>query len=77
MWIAQQPCGHGSTRQWKLYTKRGTTTITDPSGGYGLTVSNRPYYGDRLLALPSSIRFRPPDPPCVQSSVAGQPVDSG
>ncbi|MFB6613217.1 RICIN domain-containing protein [Streptomyces sp. NPDC056367] len=51
MWIAQQPCGNGSTQQWKLNAKSGTTTITDPSGGYALTVSNRPYYGEWLLDL--------------------------
>ncbi|MFJ9648444.1 RICIN domain-containing protein [Streptomyces sp. NPDC004244] len=51
MWIAQQPCGNGSTQQWKLGSRNGTTTITDPSGGYALTVSNRPYYGEWLLDL--------------------------
>ncbi|MEU2390581.1 RICIN domain-containing protein [Streptomyces sp. NPDC007369] len=51
MWIAQQPCGTGSTQQWKLSSGSGTTSITDPSGGYALTVSNRPYYGEWLLDL--------------------------
>ncbi|MEU6866203.1 RICIN domain-containing protein [Streptomyces sp. NPDC046876] len=51
MWIAQQPCGTGSTQQWKLKTSGSTTTVTDPSGGYALTVSSRPYYGDWLLDL--------------------------
>ncbi|MGW5847870.1 RICIN domain-containing protein [Streptomyces sp. NPDC055254] len=51
MWIAQQPCGSAATQQWKLNSSSGTSTITDASGGYALTVSNRPYYGEWLLDL--------------------------
>ncbi|MCX5150887.1 RICIN domain-containing protein [Streptomyces sp. NBC_00320] len=51
MWIAQQACGNAPTQQWKLNSRSGTTPITDASGGYALTVSNRPYYGDWLLDL--------------------------
>ncbi|MBT2545035.1 RICIN domain-containing protein [Streptomyces sp. ISL-44] len=51
MWIAQQPCDNASTQQWKLNSRTGLTTITDASGGFALTVSNRPYYGETLLDL--------------------------
>ncbi|WP_246042529.1 MULTISPECIES: RICIN domain-containing protein [Streptomyces] len=51
MWIAQQPCGNGATQKWKLNAQSGSTTITDPSGAYALTVSNRAYYGAWLLDL--------------------------
>ncbi|MGW5421780.1 RICIN domain-containing protein [Streptomyces sp. NPDC003943] len=51
MWIAQQACGNAATQQWKLSNRNGAITVTDPSGGYALTVSNRPYYGSWLLDL--------------------------
>ncbi|RKT03008.1 ricin-type beta-trefoil lectin protein [Streptomyces sp. 3211.6] len=52
MWIAQQPCAAGSAAQrWKLSSRDGAVTVSDPSGGFALAVSNRPYYGDWLLEL--------------------------
>ncbi|MET9322839.1 RICIN domain-containing protein [Streptomyces sp. NPDC003038] len=51
MWIAQQPCGNGGAQAWRLSSRNGAVTVTDASGGYALTVSNRPYYGNRLLEL--------------------------
>ncbi|MEU7556172.1 RICIN domain-containing protein [Streptomyces sp. NPDC044571] len=51
MWIAQQPCGSNGAQQWKVSSRGGAFTVTDPSGGFALTVSNRPYYGDWLLDL--------------------------
>lgn len=51
MWIAQQACGNATTQKWKLAGRDGAMTVTDPSGGYALTVSNRPYYGNWLLDL--------------------------
>ncbi|WP_254705754.1 RICIN domain-containing protein [Streptomyces vilmorinianum] len=51
MWVAQQPCGNAPTQQWKLSSRNGAITVTDPSGGYALTVSDRPYYGSWLLDL--------------------------
>ncbi|MER7538323.1 RICIN domain-containing protein [Streptomyces sp. NPDC097704] len=51
MWVAQQACGNAATQQWKLSSRNGAITVTDPSGGYALTVSNRPYYGSWLLDL--------------------------
>ncbi|MEU4269388.1 RICIN domain-containing protein [Streptomyces sp. NPDC026092] len=51
MWIAQQACGNAATQRWKLSSRNGAVTVTDPSGGYALTVSNRPYYGSWLLDM--------------------------
>lgn len=52
MWVAQQPCDKGNGAQaWKLTSRGGAVTVTDPSGGFALTVSNRPYYGNWLLDL--------------------------
>ncbi|WMX44326.1 RICIN domain-containing protein [Streptomyces roseicoloratus] len=51
MWIAQQTCGNAATQKWKLSGRNGAVTVTDPSGGYALTVSNRAYYGSWLLDL--------------------------
>ncbi|MGW4165206.1 RICIN domain-containing protein [Streptomyces sp. NPDC004788] len=51
MWVAQQACGNAAAQQWKLSDRNGAITVTDPSGGYALTVSNRPYYGSWLLDL--------------------------
>ncbi|MER6216059.1 MULTISPECIES: RICIN domain-containing protein [unclassified Streptomyces] len=52
MWIAQQPCAGGSAAQrWKVSSRDGAVTVSDPSGGFALAVSNRPYYGDWLLEL--------------------------
>ncbi|MFB6619211.1 RICIN domain-containing protein [Streptomyces sp. NPDC056367] len=51
MWIAQQPCGSNTAQNWKVSSKSGSVTITDPSGGFALTVSSRPYYGNWLLDL--------------------------
>lgn len=51
MWIAQQPCGSGGAQAWKLTSRGGAVTVTDPGGGFALTVSTRPYYGYWLLDL--------------------------
>ncbi|MFD9031298.1 RICIN domain-containing protein [Streptomyces sp. NPDC059567] len=51
MWVAQQPCGDIATQKWRLSSRGGAITVTDPSGTYALTVSNRPYYGSWLLDL--------------------------
>ncbi|GAA0319379.1 hypothetical protein GCM10010302_68200 [Streptomyces polychromogenes] len=51
MWIAQQPCGGSAAQQWKVSSRDGAVTVSDPSGGFALAVSNRPYYGDWLLEL--------------------------
>ncbi|WP_260610537.1 RICIN domain-containing protein [Streptomyces sp. WAC06614] len=52
MWIAQQPCDTGSQAQaWKLTARGGSVTVTERSGAFALTVSNRPYYGTQLLDL--------------------------
>ncbi|MFE5488058.1 RICIN domain-containing protein [Streptomyces sp. NPDC056527] len=51
MWAAQQSCGDIATQKWKLSSRGGAITVTDPSGAYALTVSNRPYYGSWLLDL--------------------------
>ncbi|MFD8637375.1 RICIN domain-containing protein, partial [Streptomyces sp. NPDC059656] len=51
MWIAQQPCGQNTAQNWKVSSKAGAVTVTDPSGGFALTVSSRPYYGNWLLDL--------------------------
>ncbi|MFF2198368.1 RICIN domain-containing protein [Streptomyces sp. NPDC058157] len=52
MWIAQQPCSGGSAaQQWKVSSRDGAVTVSDPSGGFALAVSDRPYYGDWLLEL--------------------------
>ncbi|MFE0009559.1 RICIN domain-containing protein [Streptomyces erythrochromogenes] len=52
MWVSQQPCDKNNGAQaWKLTTRGGAVTVTDPSGGFALTVSNRPYYGNWLLDL--------------------------
>ncbi|MFJ8298033.1 RICIN domain-containing protein [Streptomyces sp. NPDC094447] len=52
MWVAQQPCAAGSSaQQWRMTVANGAVTLTDRSGSYALTVSNRPYYGAWLLDL--------------------------
>ncbi|CAM5472017.1 RICIN domain-containing protein [Streptomyces tanashiensis] len=52
MWVAQQPCATGSpAQQWRMTLHDGQVTLTDRSGSYALTVSNRPYYGTWLLDL--------------------------
>ncbi|MEU9104955.1 RICIN domain-containing protein [Streptomyces xanthophaeus] len=51
MWVAQQPCGSGGAQTWRLSSRGGAVTVTDPSGGFALTVSSRPYYGTWLLDL--------------------------
>ncbi|MER7119134.1 RICIN domain-containing protein [Streptomyces goshikiensis] len=51
MWIAQQPCGSGAAQKWKMSASGGGMTLADSSGGFALTVSNRPYYGYWLLDL--------------------------
>jgi hypothetical protein len=51
MWIAQQPCSGDGAQQWRVTTSGASVKITDPSGGYALTVSSRPYYGNWLLDL--------------------------
>ncbi|MFJ7206058.1 RICIN domain-containing protein [Streptomyces sp. NPDC098789] len=50
VWVAQQPCG-GAAQAWKLTSRGAAVTVTDPSGGFALTVSSRPYYGNWLLDL--------------------------
>ncbi|MEU8777708.1 RICIN domain-containing protein [Streptomyces sp. NPDC048606] len=49
MWVAQQPCGNGAAQTWRMTSRDGGVSITDPSGGFALTVGNRPYYGNWLL----------------------------
>ncbi|MEU9028857.1 RICIN domain-containing protein [Streptomyces sp. NPDC048383] len=51
MWVAQQPCGSAGAQRWKVSARDGAVTVSDPSGGFALAVSNRPYYGDWLLEL--------------------------
>ncbi|MEV7172423.1 RICIN domain-containing protein [Streptomyces sp. NPDC093224] len=52
MWVAQQPCDKAKAAQaWKITTRGSAVTVTDPSGGFALTVSNRPYWGNWLLDL--------------------------
>ncbi|MEU5149809.1 MULTISPECIES: RICIN domain-containing protein [Streptomyces] len=52
MWVSQQPCDKNNGAQaWKLTSRGSAVTVTDPSGGFALTVSNRPYYGNWLLDL--------------------------
>lgn len=51
VWVAQQPCGGNGAQAWKLTTRGGTVSVTDRSGGFALTVSGRPYYGNWLLDL--------------------------
>ncbi|MFI5761644.1 RICIN domain-containing protein [Streptomyces sp. NPDC051563] len=51
MWVAQQPCGRAGAQSWKLTARGGGVSVTDPSGGFALTVSSRPYYGNWLLDL--------------------------
>ncbi|WP_225884536.1 RICIN domain-containing protein [Streptomyces sp. fd1-xmd] len=52
MWVSQQPCDKNNGAQaWKLTTRGGAVTVTEPSGTFALTVSNRPYYGNWLLDL--------------------------
>ncbi|MGW1768729.1 RICIN domain-containing protein [Streptomyces sp. NPDC002073] len=51
MWIAQQPCGSATAQRWKVTVRGAAVTVTDRSGDYALTVSNRPYYGAWLLDL--------------------------
>ncbi|MCB5165780.1 RICIN domain-containing protein [Streptomyces bambusae] len=51
MWIAQQPCGSAKAQQWKLNRNGAAVTVTDRSGDYALSISNRPYYGAWLLDL--------------------------
>ncbi|WP_244291149.1 RICIN domain-containing protein [Streptomyces subrutilus] len=51
MWVVQQTCGANGAQAWKLTSRGGAVTVTDPGGGFALTVSNRPYYGNWLLDL--------------------------
>ncbi|MBT2406138.1 RICIN domain-containing protein [Streptomyces sp. ISL-87] len=51
MWVAQQTCGNSGAQQWRLTSRGGAVTVSNPGGGYALAVSNRPYYGDWLLEL--------------------------
>ncbi|MFF5446254.1 RICIN domain-containing protein [Streptomyces sp. NPDC012888] len=52
MWVAQQPCATAAAaQQWRLTAKEGGMVLTDRTGAFALTVSNRPYYGTRLLDL--------------------------
>ncbi|MEV7520522.1 RICIN domain-containing protein [Streptomyces sp. NPDC091371] len=51
MWVAQEPCGGSAAQAWRVTSKSGAVTVTDPSGGFALTVSSRPYYGNWLLDL--------------------------
>ncbi|MEU9007384.1 RICIN domain-containing protein, partial [Streptomyces sp. NPDC048551] len=51
MWVAQRPCGDTAAQQWRLASRDGAVTVTDPGGGFALTVSGRPYYGNWLLDL--------------------------
>ncbi|WP_329389210.1 RICIN domain-containing protein [Streptomyces sp. NBC_01351] len=51
MWVAQEPCGGNAAQAWRVASKAGAVTVTDPSGGFALTVSSRPYYGNWLLDL--------------------------
>ncbi|MEV7723347.1 RICIN domain-containing protein [Streptomyces sp. NPDC087917] len=51
MWVAQQPCGNSTAQRWKLTSRDGVVTVSDPSGGFALAVGNRPYYGSWLLEL--------------------------
>ncbi|MGW7097872.1 RICIN domain-containing protein [Streptomyces sp. NPDC054883] len=51
VWVAQQPCGSNSAQNWRVSSRGGAVTVADASGGYALTVSNRPYYGNWLLDL--------------------------
>lgn len=51
MWVAQQPCGDSAAQKWRMSSRSGAVTLSNPAGGYALAVSNRPYYGDWLLEL--------------------------
>ncbi|GGV99211.1 hypothetical protein GCM10010230_24790 [Streptomyces narbonensis] len=51
MWVAQEACGNAATQRWKVSSRNGAVAVTDPSGGFALTVSNRPYYGSWLLDM--------------------------
>lgn len=51
MWVAQRPCGTDAAQAWRLTSRGGAVTVTDPGGGFALTVSRRPYYGSWLLDL--------------------------
>ncbi|MGW5848994.1 RICIN domain-containing protein [Streptomyces sp. NPDC055254] len=51
MWVTQQPCGSDGAQAWRLTSRGGAVTVTDPGGGFALTVSSRPYYGTWLLDL--------------------------
>ncbi|MEU6759658.1 RICIN domain-containing protein, partial [Streptomyces sp. NPDC046685] len=68
MWIAQQPCSGNGAQVWKLAPRGGAVTVTDPSGGFALTVSKRPYYGYWLLDLQ-----RADGRPLTCRSAAGRP----
>ncbi|MEV7418021.1 RICIN domain-containing protein [Streptomyces sp. NPDC089919] len=51
MWVAQQPCGSAAGQRWRVRSRSGAVTVTDRSGAFALSVSNRPYYGAWLLEL--------------------------
>ncbi|MCX5195244.1 RICIN domain-containing protein [Streptomyces sp. NBC_00249] len=51
MWIAQQPCGNAAAQQWRLTSRDGSVAVTDAGGGFALSLSERPYYGNWLLEL--------------------------
>ncbi|MCX5154135.1 RICIN domain-containing protein [Streptomyces sp. NBC_00291] len=51
MWVAQQPCTNSGAQKWRVAARGNAVTVTDAGGGFALTVSNRPYYGNWLLDL--------------------------
>lgn len=51
MWVAQQPCTNSGAQKWRVTARGNAVTVTDAGGGFALTVSNRPYYGNWLLDL--------------------------
>ncbi|MFE6848782.1 RICIN domain-containing protein [Streptomyces sp. NPDC057686] len=51
MWVGQQPCGNSPAQNWKFTASGGGVLVTDSTGAFALTVSDRPYYGNWLLDL--------------------------
>ncbi|MFE9258286.1 RICIN domain-containing protein [Streptomyces sp. NPDC006879] len=53
MWVSQQPCRSTTAQQWRMKSagSRGAVSLAPRNGNYVLAVSNRPYYGARLLEL--------------------------